>query len=146
MTRAFGIDNRVARLNNIVFWSDVNRKWPGPHLLSKAVRRIIYPIKKCCVRARKSFYSLGQSILRSMPPTSPEDRVEDVTQLDEIEHQEVVLNGPSVSSRLDYAKDMYRISLRKTFDDVDLVQSLILDIERWENGGYETPIVCIYRK
>lgn len=81
-----------------------------------------------------------------MPPTSPEDRVEDVTQLDEIKHQEFVLNGPSVSSRLDYAKDMYRISLRKTFDDVDLVQSLILDIERWENGGYVFPIVCIYRK
>lgn len=82
-----------------------------------------------------SFYFLGQLSLRCMHLASPEDHIGDVIQLDDIEHQEDVLNGLSVSSRLDYSKEMYRISLRKTFDDAVLVQTLILDIERWENGG-----------
>lgn len=57
--RAFGFDNRVARLNYDIDWL---RDWPEPYLFSKLIRCIGCPVKRCWLVTKKALSYLNRYV------------------------------------------------------------------------------------
>lgn len=131
--RAFGIDNRVASLNYHMIGT---RDWPDPYLLSRTIRFIAYPIKKCCLATKKAFSDLCCFIWFHLCVCSCARRTESDIESGGRERREKA-EGPEenpMESPVEKAKDEFRISLRNNFSNANRVDSIMHSIQIWGEG------------
>lgn len=114
------MDSHVASLNTAVYWIA-----PGPHILSRYIRRIVYPIKWRWMRIskRKLFRTDSEARATIIQGTTEPLRGEE----------------PSID-QADAAKNQFRASLEWMFGKGNFVDELMQSIDLWMDGEYETLI------
>lgn len=131
--RAFGIDNRVARIN---FDMDWRRDWPGPCLLSKLMRRIAYPIQRCWLVTKKALLYLSRTVRANTCVPSYTEHLEGDIEMGENDRREEAA-APMVTfseSPTEKAKDEFRRSIQGVFSNSELVDRVMMDvIGCWES-------------
>lgn len=158
-TRAFGLDNHVARLNHdvVLNWdyessnwttfqpssfvfADLDQgwkfDWPEPYLLSKIIRHVVYPIKKGWIAIMLTLYCLGPAIRKHMCVFSRTYHTEGQVESRKREGQEdteVSENTPKTSA--EKAKDEFRIFLLTVFSEVNTVNGIMAYVDEWESGS-----------
>lgn len=125
--RALGIDNRVARLTYVI---DQRREWPEPYLLSKLIRHITYPIKKCWLVTKKALSDVICTVRVYICETFHTGRTGDDVEMGESARREEAEAHEETCSPDKKAKNEFRKSLQKFFSEADLVMS---NIEYWED-------------
>lgn len=114
---------------------DWRREWPEPYLLSKLIRLIAYPIKKCWPATKKVLSDLGHSVQKHICEASRAVNTEGDVELgergtrDDTEAPEETLP----ESRAVKAKIESRRSLQKIFRNARWIDSVMEDVE-WKNG------------
>lgn len=158
-TRAFGLDNHVARVNHDVVlnwdydcnnWTTIQPSsavfvdldqgwkfdWPEPYLLSKLIRHVVYPIKKGYIATKTALYCLGPAIRNHVcvfsRPYHTEGQVESRKREGQ-EDTEVSENTPKTSA--EKAKDEFRIFLLTVFSEVNMVNGIMSYVDEWESGS-----------
>lgn len=131
--RAFGIDNRVARLNY-----DIGRdcEWPNPYLLSGIIRRIAYPIKGFLTLIKKALVYLGRYIREQICVSSHTGNTEgDVESGEGVRREEAEAPEASSSeSPAEKAMVEFRGSLQKSFSDAERVKTIMNWVRAWGDG------------
>lgn len=125
MSRAFGIDNYVARLNY-----DIGKgpEWSGPYFFSKCIRCIAHPIKICWLATKIALLNLGHTAVRAQicvrsHARNTEDDVEmgEIVRREEAEaHEEIALQSPAMNE--------LRKRLQMVFSDEDRVDDIMRSI------------------
>lgn len=131
--RAFGIDNRVARLNYDI---GRDREWPNPYLLSGIIRRIVYPIKGFLTLIKKAIVYLGRYIREQICVSSHTGNTEgDVESGEGVRREEAeVPEASSSESPAEKAMVEFRGSLRKSFSDAERVKIIMNWVRAWADG------------
>lgn len=134
--RAFGIDNRVARLNCQIGVEDWERDWPEPYLFSKIIRCFAYPIKKCWLVTKKALFVFGRFLRKRLCISLERGHTDRDIESKRPEGEEEV-EAPEESSPeipVSKAKNEFRRFLRKMFSDAARVEEIMRDIDIWEDG------------
>lgn len=131
--RAFGLDNRVARLNCEVDW---DRDWSEPSLFATLVRGITYPIKKCWLVTKKSLSNLGHYVRNLICVSSHTRHTQGDVESGERENQEEVETPEetSMESPGENVQKEFRRALEDTFSEAKWVDEIRWNIEQWEYG------------
>lgn len=148
--RAFGVDNRVARLNCVIMiLSDDlilgDRAQREPCLLSKLIRYFAYPIKKCWLSAKSGLSSFGCSIRKRIcaaPHTRSTESDIELGGMDGADGRKdfEAPEGSFPESPVEKAKKEFRMSLQKMFSDADMVKEIMKDVKLWENRRWGAQI------
>lgn len=121
--RAFGFDNRVAKLNNEL---DFDIDWEEPYLLSTFIRSIAYPVKRCWMVTKRAPFALRRFLRRHR------DNVEfgEAGTLERLEvTKETSPESPSESVKIEFRK-----SLRKIFSEEERVARIMRPVNYFEYG------------
>lgn len=131
--RAFGIDNRVARLNYAI---GRDREWPNPYLLSGIIRRIAYPIKGFWTVIKKALAYLGHYIREHVCVPSHTGSTEgDVESGKGVRREEAKApEAAPTENPAEKAMDEFRGSLQKSFSDAERVNTIMNWVRAWGDG------------
>lgn len=123
--RAFAIDNHVANLN-----AEINQvhDWPEPYLLSKLIRRIAYPIKRCWLVTKKALTNLCRTDRTHICVSYLTSCAEGDIEMGESFRQEEAESHEELSSQSP-AKDEFRKSLQSIFTKSDCVDRIMSRID-----------------
>lgn len=121
--RAFGIDNRVVRLNYAI---DRRHDWPEPYLLSKLIRCIAYPLKRCWLVTKKIIFSLAV-LVHICVPSHMGHTGDDVEMGESVRGKGHEASKETSSESL--AEHEFRKSLQTTFSEVAQVDRIMSDIK-----------------
>lgn len=131
--RAFGIDNRVARLNYAI---GRDREWPNPYLLSGIIRGIACPIKGFLTLIKKALAYLGryirEQICVSFHAGNTEGDVESGERV--IQEEAKAPEASSSESPAEKVMDEFRRSLQKSFSDPECVNTIMNWVRAWGDG------------
>lgn len=130
MLRTFGIDNRVARLNNEIDWY---RDWSDPFLLSILIRRIVFPAKSCWLATKKSVSALAHSARERICMSCRSEHAEDDVESGERDGRGEEPEDCISESPAEKAKNEFRTSLETVFNNAYRVDEILEDVDLWED-------------
>ena len=135
------MDRRVASLN--ILGLSVLIEWPEPGFLSKLVRFLAYPTKRCWLGIVKGLSTICSAIMERIRRSPQED-----IPLNDVEVGQNGTQGeessPNVSLRNEAAearKKLYYDALRRTFGEADLVRAAESVINQWGDERYVTTVL-----
>lgn len=112
------------------------RDWPDPYLLSRIIRFIAFPIKKCYLATKKAFSDLCCFIRVHLCVCSCARKTEGDIESGGRERREKA-EGPEetpAESPAEKAKDDFRRSLQNSFSNANRVGSIMDSIQTWGEG------------
>lgn len=132
LCRAFGIDNRVALLNVRVDWK---RDWPEPYLLSKLIRCISYPLKRCWLVTKKTLSDLGYWVRSHVCVSSHTVNAEGAAESGERSRRDTaeVVEEDHSPGPAEKSKNEFRRSLQKVFSNKERVDRIMELVGTWED-------------
>lgn len=124
----------MAHLNYELAWDITD--WEEPYLLSKFIRSLAYPVKKCWLVTKKALSALGRFFRRHLCGDCHVRHTGDNVESGEAGTQqrveaieETASEGPS-----ERVKNEFRKSLRKIFSEVDQVDRIMAPLNCFETG------------
>lgn len=123
--RAFAIDNRVASINVEI---NQSQDWPEPYVLSKLIRNIVYPIKRCWLATKNALSNLCRTDRTHICTSYPTSCTEGDIELGERVRREEAKSAEEVSYGSP-AKDEFRKSLQSIFSKADCVDRIMSRID-----------------
>lgn len=111
------------------------RDWPEPYLLSTRIRRIAYPIKRCCLVTKKALSDLSHIVQAHICMLSHIGQTEgDVEMGERTRREEADVTGEtSLENLVEKARNEFRRSVQSVFSEADCVDKIMKSIANWED-------------